>query len=203
MGNEEYKKIVDKQSKVYDKNRIRHYFTKTSDNFLRIIPRGKTILDAGSGTGLYTIKFIKNGRPTVGIDYNKKMINIAKRNAKSAGVKCNFILGDIENKISLKQKFDYALFVGNWEYFENPEKVLLNVKKSLHEGGIVIISTPNMLAFPIIILLEKLRLKLAPAFWHFNSRSDKIRKLAKKAGFKLEKTMFGYYGLDKIFILQK
>ena len=66
----------------------------------------------------------------------------------------------------------------------------------------VVINTPNMLAFPLTILLEKLKLKLAPAFWHFNSSPSKIKKLSENTGFKLERTMFGYYGLDKIFILR-
>jgi len=203
MGNEGYKQIINKQSEIYDKDRVKHYFLKTFNNFLRIIPRGKNVLDAGSGTGLYVIGFIKKSRPSVGIDYSSKMIYIAKKNAKNAKVKADFILCDVEKHIPLKKKFDYVLFVGNWEYFNNPEKVLLNVKKVLHSGGRIIISTPNMLAFPIIVLLEKLKLKLAPAFWYFNSKSDKIKRWANKTGFRLEKTMFGYYGLDKIFILQK
>ena len=79
MGNERYKKIIDKQSKIYDRDRVKHYFIKTSDNFLRIIPEGKSILDAGCGTGLYTIKFIKNGRPAIGVDFSKEMVDISKK----------------------------------------------------------------------------------------------------------------------------
>ncbi len=203
MGNERYKKIIDKQSKIYDRDRVKHYFIKTSDNFLRIIPEGKSILDAGCGTGLYTIKFIKNGRPAIGVDFSKEMVDISKKNAEQAGIKCDFILCDIERGISINHKFDYVLLGGNWEYLENPENVLMNIRKVLRNGGKVVINTPNMLAFPLIVLLEKLKLKLAPAFWHFNSSSGNIKKLSENTGFKLERTMFGYYGLDKIFILRK
>lgn len=202
MGNEGYKRIIDKQSRIYDKQRVKHYFKKTIRDFLRIIPRGKSVLDVGSGTGLYVIEFIKKGRPAVGLDYHRKMIDISKKNAKHAGVKADFILCDVEENVPLNQRFDYALFVGNWEYFDNPVKVLLNVKRVLRDGGKVIISTPNMLAYPIIVLLEKLGLKLAPAFWHFNSIPSRIKGYAKEAGFFIEGSFFNYYFFDKVYMLK-
>ena len=204
MGNEEYKKIVDKQSEMYDKERVKSYFLKTSKRFKKLIPKGKSVLEIGSGTGLYVIDFIKSGRYAVGLDYSKKMVKIAKKDAEKAKVKCRFIHADAEERIKLNDKFDFALLVGNWEYFDNPVKVLNNISKVLKKDGKIIISTLNIFAWPLITFLEKTGIKkLSPAFWHFNSVPSRIRRYAKMAGFFIEKRFFNYYFIDKVYILKK
>ncbi|MBW2981189.1 class I SAM-dependent methyltransferase [Candidatus Woesearchaeota archaeon] len=204
MGNEKYKKIVDRQSRIYDKERVKGYFLKTSKVFKKLIPKGKSVLEIGSGTGLYTIDFIKNGRHAAGLDYSKKMVEISKKNAKKAKVKCKFIHADAEKQINMKEKFDFALLIGNWEYFNNPTKVLTNISKVLKKEGKIIISTLNIFSWPLITLLEKTGIKkLSPAFWHFNSISNGIRKDAKKAGFFVEKSFFNYYFIDKVYVLKR
>jgi ubiquinone/menaquinone biosynthesis C-methylase UbiE len=109
MGNDEYLKIIDKQSSVYDKERLGNYFGKTIKTFKKLIPKGSSAIEIGSGTGLYVIHLNECGRPTVGIDYSKKMVDIAKRNAKKEGINCKFLLADAEKELSIDQKFDFVL----------------------------------------------------------------------------------------------
>jgi SAM-dependent methyltransferase len=155
MGNEEYRKIVDEQSKVYDGKRVKGYFLKTSKVFKKLIPKGSSVIEIGSGTGLYCIDFLKNGRYAVGIDYSEKMNEIAKINADKEGVKCDFLYSDVEEKIRLDKKLDYALLIGNWEYFKNPVKVLHNIDNVLNKDGKIIISTLNIFSWPLILFLKK------------------------------------------------
>ena len=204
MGNEEYKKIIDNQSGIYDKQRVNLYFIKTSNLIKELVPKGKTVIEIGSGTGLHIIDLVKTGRYGIGVDYSKKMISISNQNARKAGVDCKFILADVENSIPLKQKFDYAVLIGPWEYFENPARVLQNIKKILNKNGKVIINTHNMLFWPLIAFCEKIGIKkLSHTFWYFNSIKSRLKKYAKNAGFVIEKSLFNYYFLDKVYILKK
>ena len=204
MGNEGYKKIIDEQSSIYDRERVKNYFLKTSSVFRKKIPRGNSVIEIGSGTGHYVIDLVKNGRSAVGIDYSKKMVDISRKNAARQKTSCQFLYADAEKNIPLKQKFDYALLIGNWEYFDNPIKVLENIDKVLKKDGKVIISTLNIFSWPLITFLEKTGIKkLSPAFWHFNSIPSRLRRYAKSAGFFVGESFFNYYFLDKVYILKR
>ncbi|HII17022.1 TPA: class I SAM-dependent methyltransferase [Candidatus Woesearchaeota archaeon] len=203
MGNEGYKDIIESQSTNYDKQRVKHYFKKTFSFFLSLIPEGSRVLDVGCGTGQYSIGLAKHGRPCDGVDYSRKMIEIAAKNAQSAHAACGFALCDVEKGVTLNGPYDYALFVGNWEYFDNPCAVLRNVSSVLRPQGSIIISTPNMLAYPIIRWLELLHLKMAPAFWHFHSWRKSIKKAADGAGLRVAAVYWGFYGLDRVYSLRK
>lgn len=204
MGNEGYKKIIDEQSSIYDKERVKNYFLKTSRIYKKLIPKGKKVLEVGSGTGHYVIDLIKHNRPSVGIDYSKKMVEISKKNAAKKGIKCQFLYADAEKVLPLKKEFDFALLIGNWEYFDHPVTVLKNIDKTLNKNGKIIISTLNIFSWPLITFLEKTGIKkLSPAFWHFNSIPSRLKKYARKAGFYIEKTFFNYYFLDKVYILKR
>ena len=204
LGNEEYRKIIDAQSSIYDQKRVERYFTITSRIFKKLIPKGSSVIEIGSGTGRYVIDFGKNGRHAVGIDYSKKMIEAARKNAKKESIDCRFILADAEKNIIINETFDFALLIGNWEYFNNPVAVLENVKKILKPNGTIIISTLNIYSWPLIYFLEKTGIKkLSPAFWHFNSIPSRLKKYAKKAGYKISKIFFSFYFIDKIYILTR
>lgn len=204
MGNKEYLQIIEQQSSIYDKERVQHYFLKTSRIFKGIIFPGSSVLEIGSGTGYYVIDFAKHGRDAVGIDYSGSMVEIAKRNAKKAGVSCEFLYADAEKDIPLKRRFDFVFLLGNWEYFNDPIAVLRNSEKVLAPHGRIIISTLNVLSWPLITFLEKTGIKkLSPAFWHFHSLPSRVRRYARIAGFTVERSFFNYYLLDKVYILKR
>jgi len=204
MGNEKYKKIIDKQSEIYDRKRVEDYFLRTSKVFKKLIPQGKSVIEIGSGTGLYVLDFIKHNRDAIGIDYSQKMVDISKRNAKKEKINCKFILADAEKKLPFKRKFDFALLIGNWEYFEKPVKVLENISQILNKDGKIIISTLNIFSWPLIFFLEITKIKkLSPAFWHFNSIPSRVKRYAKKAGFVIEESFFNYFFIDKVYMLKR
>ncbi|MGB9843127.1 MAG: class I SAM-dependent methyltransferase, partial [Caldisericia bacterium] len=65
------------------------------------------ILDLGCGIGRHLIEFGKKGIKGVGIDFNKKFINIAKKN-KQKNKYIKFINMDIR-KINFVDEFDAAI----------------------------------------------------------------------------------------------
>ena len=101
------------------------------------VKRCKTI-DLGCGAGNYAIWLAGEGFEVTGIDVSPTAIEIAKKNAKEKGIKCNFlaadVLGDLEE---VKETFDFAY---DWELLHHifPEKRIKyveNVHRMLNPRG--------------------------------------------------------------------
>jgi len=97
----------------------------------------KTI-DLGCGAGNYAIYFTTLGYDVTGVDYSQAAIEIAKENAKTKGVSCNFLVADVLGDLDeVTETFDFAY---DWEllhhiYPENREKYVENVYRILNPGG--------------------------------------------------------------------
>lgn len=117
-------------------NFINNIFRKSMKiRFIKVIEgcepvEGKSVMDIGCGPGHIGISLAKNGAGYVfGIDFASGMINLAKENAKLAGVeqRCEFILGDFM-QTNIENKFDYSIVMGVMDYIAEPaefiEKVL-------------------------------------------------------------------------------
>jgi release factor glutamine methyltransferase len=78
--------------------------------WIGLLSNGKKVLDMGTGSGIQAIAARESGAARVmGVDKNKKAVELAKRNAKIAG------FGDIEFKYSdlflaVNEKFDLIIF---------------------------------------------------------------------------------------------
>ena len=60
------------------------------DKIRRICP-GKIVLDYGSGSGIHAVKIAKMGaKKVVGIDLSEKSLEIARKRAKTIGLKRSF-----------------------------------------------------------------------------------------------------------------
>ncbi|MGL4854703.1 MAG: class I SAM-dependent methyltransferase, partial [Lentisphaeria bacterium] len=56
-------------------------FAEERITFLKkFLPKGKTILDLGCGTGKYTAKLNQDGYDVIGFDVDKEMLKVAKKN---------------------------------------------------------------------------------------------------------------------------
>lgn len=142
-----------------------YYHKELEKFFMFIIPENSSILEIGSGTGnlISAFKFNK----TVGIDINEEMVKIAK----SKYPHLEFYVDDIEN-LSLNKKFDYVIMqdlIGhlsdNWEAFRN-------LRELTSANTRVIITYYNYLWEAIILLAEKLRLKMKQPHQNWLSLDD-------------------------------
>lgn len=112
---------------------MRLRYTKTIEGCYPI--EGKSVIDIGCGPGHYGITLAKKGANYVcGIDFAEGMINLARQNAKYAGMEhiCNFILGDF-TIYAINDKFDYSIIMGFMDYIEKPGKIIekvLSITKS-------------------------------------------------------------------------
>jgi 2-polyprenyl-3-methyl-5-hydroxy-6-metoxy-1,4-benzoquinol methylase len=114
-------------------------------------PDSKKILDVGCAAGLLGERFKKENpdREIWGIDMNEKYIEVAKNRLDRA------ILDDVSNlKFPLKEKyFDTIIFADILEHLKDPRGVLKEYKKFLKEGGVIIVSIPNVRHITVILNL--------------------------------------------------
>lgn len=107
--------------------------------FLKMIGKvkGLKILDAGCGTGEYSIILAKKGAECVGIDFSKGMINHAKINAKNNNVDIDFKKADICNLPFKDNVFDKVISsrVLNFIKEDNLDLAIKELLRVLKKGG--------------------------------------------------------------------
>jgi ubiquinone/menaquinone biosynthesis C-methylase UbiE len=199
MNEEKIKKIFDDSSDNYDKFHSKNFYNAVLGFLLENISKNSRVLDVGCGTGIFTDVLFKSGYYARGFDFSEKMIEKAKEKHDQM-----FRVGNAEEKVPFDEKFDCAIAIDSWEYFQSPQKVLYNVNKALEKNGTFIIITPNVYLAPIAILAEKLKIKkLKPEYAFFNSFKHKIEKHCKNTGFEITKREWTYYYFVQIFLIRK
>ncbi|MBI2024426.1 class I SAM-dependent methyltransferase [Candidatus Giovannonibacteria bacterium] len=146
MKNKDLKKIYDK---IYKKGERKHYSSilfsgdrvpPAKQEVLKEISwKGKTVLDAGCGTGELAHLISKKGaKKVLGIDYSESAINEAKKQYQNKNL--FFEKSDLNN---ISGKFDVIISLGTLEHLDDPLGALTNLKNKLNPGGHLIITCPN------------------------------------------------------------
>jgi SAM-dependent methyltransferase len=120
---------------------MERYFAEFKD-FL-----GKKVFDIACGAGLFSFWLEQKGYEVVGVDINKKMIELALKTKKKYKFKSQFLLSDAAN-VKLEGKFDSVIIFGNTLFGLSPKTfvhIIKNVKKHLKENGYVIINYRSLL----------------------------------------------------------
>ena len=101
-------------------------------------------LDVGCGNGKFSFYFSNWFKKTIGIDFSKKSIGIAKKEALRRKIKnAAFYCADVK-KLNLNQKFE-VIFIGGVLMYINDKDlplVLAALKKHLAKGGLLILREP-------------------------------------------------------------
>ena len=69
-------------------------------------------LDLGCGTGTNVITLAKQGWDVTGVDFVRRAINIARKNAQQYGVEAQFIVEDVTRLAEIHGVFDLVLDIG-------------------------------------------------------------------------------------------
>ncbi len=188
--NKDLKKFYDK---VYKKGERKHYTPllfsgdKVPPAKLEVLReiswKGKTVLDAGCGTGELASLIAKKGaKKVVGVDYSDDAIAVAQKSWVAPNLE--FLKKDING---IKEKFDVVVSLGTLEHLDEPLNALKKLKSFLNPKGSLIITCPNW-TNPRGYILQTLRqlfnAKITLADIHYFSPLD-FQNFAKKLGMKL------------------
>ncbi len=110
-------------SGIHPKHRIMNYHQFFIDN----IEKGSTVLDIGCGYGLVSYDIGIKAQKIVGIDKDKKSIDIAKQNYMRDNIK--YILADAIT-YKLEEYFDYIVLSNVLEHIKNRIEFLKRIKDS-------------------------------------------------------------------------
>ena len=108
--------------------------------FLKYIPKRGSVLDLGSGRGIFLHLTEKSGRKALGVEMDKTMYEVSKKSGYK--VKHTDALNFLKTN---KNKYD-AIFASHIiEHMDIKEgvKFIDLMKKSLNKGGVIIIVTPR------------------------------------------------------------
>lgn len=103
-------------------------------------PSGKdVVLDAGCGTGIYSIAIAKRVKKIVCVDFSERSIQVLNEKCKKMGTKnVETYVGDIAEFSFPRSYFTKALVIEVLQHIPTPEKrnaVIKNIRNSLIEGG--------------------------------------------------------------------
>lgn len=155
---------------------------------------GKKVLEVGCGTGAMTITFSNAGCKVLGIDI------IDKRNPEFLS-RYDFMIADARSLPFNDETFDAVVSFDVIEHIDEDELFLNKVYFVCKKGGTLILGTPNRNR-----LSNKLRkllgrkivypLKLDNDCVHLREYAlDELRELVQKAGFKVIKMEYIWFGL--------
>lgn len=158
----------------YFKKRNWFYYKNLKKLYKELIPAGKVVLEIGCGTGdLITELNCKKG---VGLDISAQMVEIAKQKHPNL----EFIATTVEN-YKTATEFDFIFLADVIEHLENIPSTVEALSKLCTTNTSLIFTYANPLWEPILMLLEKLKMKM-PEGPHYRIPFFKFKKILKKYG---------------------
>ncbi len=91
--------------------------------------------DLACGSGKFTIGLIKAGYNVYGADISPQMLERAKENARGAGVRAEFLLGNMETFSFIRPPEFVTAMCDAVNYLKDPSKAFRNVYRGLQSGG--------------------------------------------------------------------
>jgi len=107
------------------------------------IKKGEKALDAGCGTGIYSIELARRWAITTGVDSSGEMLNWARAKARKEGLTVEFVSADALTLPFSDDYFDLVLSVGLLCFVKEREKALLEMRRVLRPGGRLIVGVLN------------------------------------------------------------
>jgi len=99
---------------------------------------GKSVLEAGCGTGEKCVYFALHGANVSGVDISGASLSHGKKLAKKFEVAVKFSNKDVL-LLDSNSEFDYIYSLGVLHHTENPKKGFENIARALKRGGLVTI----------------------------------------------------------------
>ena len=105
--------------------------------------QGLHILDAGCGTGNFSIKLCKMGCKVTGIDISEDMLAIARNKVRQGGLNAIFYKMDIYHLNFPDNYFDGIYSMAAFEFIHQPQEAYNELYRVLKPGGKLLIGAIN------------------------------------------------------------
>lgn len=121
-----------------------------------ITKKPSKILDAGGGTGFYSIPFAAQGHEITILDISEKMLEKARRNAEKSNVqkRVKTVQGSMDHLNFPDSYFDVVLCHLAFEYVSKPSKTLHEFYRVLKKDGLLSLTVVNKYSYIITEILK-------------------------------------------------
>jgi ubiquinone/menaquinone biosynthesis C-methylase UbiE len=102
-------------------------------------PAPAAVADIGCGTGTLAVLLAAEGYAVTGLDFAPAMIRAARAKARTAGVRCRFVLSDAAVPLLPDHSFDVVLARHILWAMPNPRQVLAAWTRLLLPGGVLVL----------------------------------------------------------------
>jgi ubiquinone/menaquinone biosynthesis C-methylase UbiE len=131
----------------YDSNARKHRLAEMkgyAQEVARHIHEGCSILEVAPGPGYLAIELAKLGRYEItGLDISKDFVEIARRNAKEAGVEVEFRHGNVADIPFPDDTFDFIICTAAFKNFKDPLRALGEMYRVLKPKSTALIIDMN------------------------------------------------------------
>ena len=136
--------------------------------------RGKRAIDVGCGLGFFSRRLREFGADVVACDIGPSLVEHAAKFAGCKGVRadCLHLAGEFG-----ESQFDLVVSSECIEHTPDPAEAVRQMIKVLRPGGLLAISTPNIVWLPITLLATRLRLRPFNGLENFSSWNGLRRTL--------------------------
>jgi len=107
---------------------------------------GMKILDAGCGTGNFSLKLARLGCAVTGVDLSCEMLAIAIEKARAENLEVKFLPMDVKALEYVDGAFDAVISMAALEFIENPLDAAEEMYRVVRRGGRLVIGTINRLS---------------------------------------------------------
>jgi ubiquinone/menaquinone biosynthesis C-methylase UbiE len=106
--------------------------------------RGETILDAGCGSGVFTLDLLASGAHVIGLDISLPMLRRSRE--KAGGAPLQIVLGDMLHLPFPGDFFDRAVSVTALEFIEDGQGAVRELFRVTKRSGSIVVATLNRLS---------------------------------------------------------
>lgn len=195
---------IKKLEKTWDNEAKSYHFESDSQvdylaNYYHLLkglgnPKGKKILEVGSGSGQMSAFLASKGGKVHLLDISKKSLEFSGRYFVSKNLPVKLYQQDAFHMKISPESFDYVWNGGVVEHFNDAEKILMlkEMWKLVKPGGKLLVTVPNAFDFPFMVAKKILELRKK---WAFGEEDDltiiRMSNLARSAGIK-EFSVYAY-----------